>query len=132
MSFWVHIETDGKHWYESAAFDPPIPKAIPGRGWPIFYVEFDGFIFSFASLAEIDVCISTLSKKLLPTTRQLSAERGTMMGPNRHWLSRLPKETKPWRYRQRAIRYLAAAREDFVKELAIPTWTSHRGRSTAS
>lgn len=118
MSYWVHIETDGKPWLESSAFEPPLPKPVPGRGWPVYFVECDGFTFTFASLAEIEVCLSTLSKKVLPTTLRLSAERGTGMGPNSHWLSRLPKGMKPWRYREKAVRCLTAAKADFEKETA--------------
>lgn len=83
----------------------------------MFMVEFDGFTFRFASLAELDVCVATLSQKVLPTTRRLSAERDTEMGPNSHWLSRLPKDTKSWRYREQAVRYLMETREDFIREM---------------
>lgn len=116
MTFWVHIEADGKAWYAAEKFDPPAPKPVPGRGWPVYFVEFDGFTFRFASLAELAVCVAILSRKVLPTTRQLSAERGTTAGPNSHWLSRMPKGTKSWRYRERAVRYLLEARENFVRE----------------
>jgi hypothetical protein len=116
MTFWVHIEAGGKPWCEAESFNPPAPKPVPGRGWPVFLVEFDGFTFRFASLAELDVCVATLSRKVLPSTRRLSAERGTRVGPNSHWLSRLPRGTKSWRYREKAIRYLVEARQDFVRQ----------------
>jgi hypothetical protein len=116
MTFWVHIEADGRPWYKAEEFDPPAPKPVPGRGWPVYFVEFDGFTFRFASLAELDVCAATLSRKVLPTTRRLSAERGASAGPNGHWLSRMPKGTKSWRYREKAVRYLLEVREDFVRE----------------
>ncbi|MBM0744484.1 hypothetical protein JOY44_23225 [Phormidium sp. CLA17] len=116
MTFWVHVEADGKAWYNAEEFDPPAPKPLPGRGWPVYCVEFDGFTFRFASLAELDVCVATLSRKILPTTRRLSTERGMSAGPNSHWLSRMPKGTKSWRYREKAVRYLTEAREDFVRE----------------
>jgi hypothetical protein len=114
MTFWVHIEADGKPWSQAGVLDPPAPKPVPGRGWPIFHVEFDDFTFRFASLAELDVCVETLSKKLLPTSLRLSAKRAAGVGPNGHWLSRLPKHTKSWRYRERAVKYLEEARRDLV------------------
>jgi hypothetical protein len=116
MSYWVHKEADGKHWYEAEVFDPPLPRPVPGRGFPVYHVELDGFVFRFASLAELDACIRTLSHKVLPTSRRLSEERGTGYGPNNHWLSRLPKGTKSWRYRQRAVKYLQEARAQFGRE----------------
>ncbi|MES2569101.1 MAG: hypothetical protein V4710_03485 [Verrucomicrobiota bacterium] len=115
MTFWVHVRVTSVD--DTVCFHPPAPRPVPGRGWPLFLVDLDGFTFRFASLAELEVCIQTLSSKVLPTTRRLSAQRGANVGPNSHWLSRLPKGTKSWRYRQKAIRYLADARESFLMEI---------------
>lgn len=82
MTFWVHVESDGRPWYNAGKFDSPAPKPVLGRGWPVYFVEFDGSTSRFASLAELDVCVATLSRKVLPTTRRLAAERGTGAGPN--------------------------------------------------
>jgi hypothetical protein len=119
MTFWVHVEADGKPWHEAQRFEPPAPKPVPGRGWPLFFVELDDFTFRFASLDELDVCVATLSQKALPTTRRLSADRGARIGPKSHWLSRLPKGTKSWRYRVRADEYLTHARVEFVREATV-------------
>ena len=116
MSFWVHRETDGRSWRAAQAFDPPLPRPVAGKGFPIYFVEVDGFVFRFASLAELDTCVAILSQKLLPTSRRLSEERGTGYGPNNHWLSRMPKGTKSWRYREKAVRVLGEARKQFVVE----------------
>lgn len=62
--------------------------------------------------------METLSQKVMPTSMQLSAKRGGSVGPNSHWLSRLPKHVKPWRYREKAVSYLAMARENFLEELS--------------
>ncbi|MDQ3904101.1 MAG: hypothetical protein M3300_01295 [Actinomycetota bacterium] len=112
MTYWVHVPTDGRPWYQAAMFAPPLPRGIGGKGYPLYAVEIDGFTFRFASLAELRVCITTLGQKHLPTTIRLSAGRGGA-GPNSHWLSRLPKETKSWRYREQAVRYLQKALADF-------------------
>ena len=116
MTFWVHIEADGKAWYAAEKFDPPAPKPVPGRGWPVYFVEFDGFTFRFASLAELAAASPPSHVRFCRQYRQLSVERGTTAGPNSHWLSRMPKGTKSWRYRERAVRYLLEAREDFVRK----------------
>ena len=99
ISYWVYIEKDSQYWYQATEFDPPLPRAIPGEGYPYYYVEIDGFTFRFASLAEIDHCIDILSRKLLPTTLSLREARDTTL-LNKHWLSRLPGKVKSWKYRQ--------------------------------
>jgi hypothetical protein len=118
MTFWVHCEADGKPWYESAEFNPPRPDPVPGEGYPAFKVEFDGFIFEFASLVEVRVCINILGQKLMPRTSDLSRKRGAGHGPNSHWLSRLPGKVKAWRYRARAVVYLEKALVEFDKIFA--------------
>jgi hypothetical protein len=116
MTFWVHREVGDGPWYEADDFDPPRQPAVPGRGYPVFRVEIDGFTFEFASLAEVRVCIDILGKKLLPRTLDLSRVRSPKKGPNSHWLSRLPAKVKTWRYREAAVIYLRKALESFEKE----------------
>lgn len=121
MTFWVHRAVgDVEVWRDAQDFDPPRQPQIPGKGYPIFRAEFDGFIFAFTSLAEIEACIAVLEQKLLPRTFDLSRARGTEHGPNAHWLSRLPTRTKSWRYRQRAVPYLREALQNFKKAMAKP------------
>ena len=113
MSFWVHLPTDpASSWYDSKRFEPPLPGPVPGKGWARYFVEFDGFTFEFASLAEMDVCIATLGQKNLPSTDRETRERNT--GPGSHWLNTLPSKVKPWRYRERAVEYLGEARRAFT------------------
>lgn len=114
MTFWVHepLETV-ENWSQARDFNPPLPPRIPGKGFPSFHVEYDGFTFVFLSLDEIRHCIDTLSNPLLPRSIDLSNSRGTGYGPNSHWLSRLPAKVKPWKYREGAVRYLRDALSDF-------------------
>ena len=116
MTFWVHRPVVGKHFTEAEVFEPPLPAVVGGKGYPLFWVEVDGFTFQFASLAELNVCITTLGQRHLPTTRRLSQEHGGA-GPNGHWLSRLPGWTKSWRYRERAVAYMERALLDFSEQL---------------
>jgi hypothetical protein len=120
MTYWVHREADGKDWFHAKVFDPPRQPAIVGRGYPLFLVEIDGVTLRFTSLAELQVCIETLGQKLLPTTRALTAARGSL-ALNHHWLSRLPRSARPWRYREKAVRYLSRAAEAFEKALTSST-----------
>ena len=119
MTYWVHIEADGRSWHEASRFEPPLPTRVPGKGFARFHVEFNGCIFEFASLDELRACIDTLGQKLLPTTIRLSRGRGGEMGPNSHWLSRLPPKAKPWRYREPAVLYLQKSLVWFERELGV-------------
>jgi hypothetical protein len=117
MTYWVHQGPEGVHWRGAERVTPPLPGPVGGRGFPSFRVEFDGFTFVFASLAELDACVETLSRKNLPTSRRISEARGTGAGPNGHWLSRLPAKVTAWKYRERAAAYLREAGAAFEKEL---------------
>ena len=126
MTYWVHIEQDGLPNYEARVFAPPSPSVAPGKRFPAFYVMFADFVFVFASLDELDVCIQTLNHRVLPTPLRLVNERKNALRPdlptnsglNNHWLGRLPSRLMPWRVRQRLVSYLLLARADFVKALA--------------
>ncbi len=106
MAFWVHREVDAEHWFQATRFEPPAPAVEPGKGYPIYFVECDGFTFEFSSLPQIERCIDILSRKAMPSSLELSGQRGTSKGPNSHWLSRLPQKATPWKYRQKAVAYL--------------------------
>lgn len=120
MTYWVHREVDSQPdtpWRDASEFDPERQAVVPGLGYPVFKVELDGFTFEFASLAEICECIDVLGQKLLPRSIDLSRERGGGHGPNSHWLSRLPANVKPWRYREKAVAYLRRSLADFDQEI---------------
>jgi hypothetical protein len=109
MTFWVHVPSEG----DPAALSPPAPARVPGKGHPLYYVEVDGFTFQFASLDELRVAIDVLGRKLLPNSLRLAQDRGG--DPDEHWLRKMPDETKPWRYREKAVKYLSRALQDFER-----------------
>jgi hypothetical protein len=111
MTYWVHVEAKS----DPAKLSPPAPAPIPGKGFPVYYVEVDGFTFQFASFDEMRVCIDTLGNKLLPNSLRLAQERGG--DPNEHWLRKMPEHTRPWRYRERAVKFLAKALGAFQKRI---------------
>jgi hypothetical protein len=115
LSFWVHHPVDGRVWYASKAFEPPLPGPVPGRGYPRYLVEVDGFTFVFASLAELDTCLEVLGQRMLPSTERETIVRH--VGPGFHWLNKLPGSVKSWRYREEALKTLRQARADFVREI---------------
>ena len=109
MTPWVHVPASS----DPSTLIPPSPARIPGKGYPIYFVEIDGFTFQFASLDELRVCIDVLGKKLLPNTLLLAKQRAG--DPDQHWLRKMPDATKPWRYREKAVKYLEKALTDFER-----------------
>ncbi len=119
MTYWVHIEADGRPWNQAQVFIPPAPKPIPGKGYALYTVEIDNAVLWFASLDELRTCISTVSQKVLPSSLVLSRKRGTSLGPSTHWLNRLPLRSMTWPYRQKAAKYFATALADFEAQTLI-------------
>jgi hypothetical protein len=109
VAFWVHRPVDG-----SDAFDPPVPPAIPHKGFAFLHVAFDAAELCFSAPAQLDHFIDVLSKKPLPQSRALSSQRGLPVGPNGHWLSRLPATLKSPRNRMRLVESLKAIRASVV------------------
>lgn len=106
MAYWVHKEIDSLNWYNAEEFLPLAPVKGINEKYEIYNVEIDGFTFIFSSKEQIEECINVFSKKLLPTTIELSKNRTNNHGPNSHWLSRLPEYVKNWKYRQKVVKYL--------------------------
>jgi hypothetical protein len=117
LSYWVHIDADGSDWFSARFFQPPLPFPVPDKGFATFWIECDGVVFKFASLDELRACIGVLARKLLPTTIRLAQDRGGDIDPSRHWLSKLPLQAKPWRYREKAVKYLAKCLAEFEREI---------------
>jgi hypothetical protein len=124
MSFWVHVQPEAQHWTPEGGpaeanrtdYDPPLPAPVPGKGFPLYHVEVDGCVFVFASLAELDELLRVFSLKAMPTPLQLSRRRGENLGPNKHWLSRLPASATSYRYRQKAVKFMEKAKAQFIAE----------------
>ena len=125
MSYWVHVEADGRSWQDATAFEPPLPGPEPGRGFARYFVEIEARQLVFASLAELEECVRVLGIKPLPTSTQLSRarhanRRGPAPGPNSHWLSRLPAHLKSGRKRERVLKYLTETLEEHRRRLPRP------------
>lgn len=111
LAYWVHVEQDGRHYHVSEQMSPPAPRPIPHRGYPVLCVDFNGVVLRFTSRAQLMECIRVLSLTPLPTTSRLSALRPTTVGPNGHWLSRLPAKLKSPKARGRLVAVLKRAGE---------------------
>jgi hypothetical protein len=106
LSYWVHHNKDDDVWLDAHEFDPPLPEAIPEKGFPRLIIDAFGTDLEFASLHEAVHAREVLAQKNMPTSIQLATERGSSKGPNSHWLSRFPASLKPWNKRQKLLRIL--------------------------
>jgi len=113
MSFWVHKHLGSEVWADADAYEPSLPKPIPGRGFPILFVAVAEVELQFASMEEVDHFLSVVRQKNMPSTIALSRQRGANHGPNAHWLSRLPARLKSWSRREKLIPLIQRAREDY-------------------
>jgi hypothetical protein len=116
MAFWVHRSIgSGK----TTTFDPPAPPQIGRKGFAVLCVESGRFVFRYSSLEQLDECVRVLSLKPLPTSRHLSLKRGASVGPNSHWLSRLPASIKTPKMRARCVEDLVHIRTQIAKWLDV-------------
>jgi hypothetical protein len=77
----------------------------------VLHVDAADVDLQFSSLAQLDHFIEVMGAKPLPTSRQLSRKRGLPIGPNSHWLSRLPATLKAPKERAKLVSRLRAVRE---------------------
>jgi hypothetical protein len=77
----------------------------------ILHVDAADVDLQFSSLAQLDHFIEVMEAKPLPTSRQLSKKRELPVGPNSHWLSRLPAKLKAPKERTKLVSRLRAVRE---------------------
>ena len=120
VAFWVHVPVSGS----ATECDPPAPPAIANLGYAFLRVAFENHELQFSALAQLDHFIEVLSRKPLPTSRQLSSRRGLPVGPNGHWLSRLPAKLKSPRKREKLVQSLTAIRSEVAGK-----WPGHSGQA---
>jgi hypothetical protein len=118
LAFWVHVPVEGN----TSLCEPPAPEPVPHKGYPVLRVPFEAHELQFSSLAQLDHFIQVLSTKPLPTSRQLSAQRGLPVGPNGHWLSRLPAKLKAPRKRAKLVQSLRAVRDSAFAKMTSKTF----------
>lgn len=107
LAFWVHVPVEGS----TPAYDPPAPPAVLHKGFLFLHVDAAGVDLQFSSPAQLDHFIDVMETKPLPTSRQLSRKRKLSVGPNSHWLSRLPANLKAPKERAKLVGKLRAVRE---------------------
>lgn len=110
LAFWVHVPVDGS----ATEYAPPAPAAILHKGFVFLHVDVDGVDLAFSSLAQLNHFIDVMDAKPLPTSRQLSRKRQSPIGPNSHWLSRLPARLKTPKERAKVVGKLRAVREQLL------------------
>ena len=113
LSFWVHRHLDHEVWSQATEFEPNLPKAIPSKGYPVLFVNAFGTELKFSSVEEVEHFLQVISMKHMPSSLQLTRQRGAAYGPNRHWLSRLPSKLKPWSKREKFIPIIESGLREF-------------------
>jgi len=106
LAYWVHVPVQRS----DDLFDPPAPPIIPHKGYALLRVQFENHELQFSSPAQLVHFVDVMSTKPLPTSRQLSSRRGMNVGPNGHWLSRLPAELKSPCKRDKLLQVLCEVR----------------------
>lgn len=119
LAYWVHVQSPT----DPTAFEPPAPLPVPHHGFVLLRVEYGVHELVFSSPEQLAHFIEVMAKKPLPTTRSLSAARGTGAGPNGHWLSRLPAALKSPAARLLLVRHLKA-----VYAMAVTGTQGRRGK----
>jgi hypothetical protein len=115
VSFWVHKHLDDPIWMNATEFDPPLPKSVPGKGYPVLKVIFQDVKLTFSSIEEVEHFVDVVGQKNMPTSQQLSAKRNTKSGPNSHWLSRLPGDILSWKKREKLLKIMDKAIVEYRK-----------------
>jgi hypothetical protein len=69
----------------------------------VLHVDAADIDLQFSSLVQLDHFIEVMMAKPLPTSRQLSRKRELPVGPNSHWLSRLPAKLKAPKERAKLV-----------------------------
>ena len=107
LAFWVHVPVAGP----DTEYVPSAPVEVLHKGFMVLHVEAADVDLQFSSLAQLDHFIEVMTAKPLPTSRQLSRMRELPVGPNSHWLSRLPAKLKAPKDRAKLVCRLQAVRE---------------------
>ncbi len=107
LAFWVHVPASGLN----SEYVPPAPVPVLHKGFMFLHVDAADVDLQFSSLAQLEHFIEVMEAKPLPTSRQLSRKRELAVGPNSHWLSRLPAKLKAPRERGKLVCKLRAIRE---------------------
>jgi len=99
-----------RYWGNAVEYDPPLPRAVPGKGFPVWAVNTGEFTVYFGSSRQVDHFADVWSRKILPTTRQLGEQFGTGQ-VSQIWLGRFPKPK--WEKRLELTDYVAKHRALF-------------------
>lgn len=73
ISYWVHVHLDNDIWAYSNKFEPPFPKSIPCKGFPLLVVDILGVQLGFSSPQEVSHFLEVISQKYLLRKRVLNS-----------------------------------------------------------
>lgn len=76
--------------------------------WAQLSIELDGIVLAFWLPAELKSYCKIFDTTPFPTARTLLKASPNATELNRHWLSRLPKQAKSKKFRERFLKYVAS------------------------
>jgi hypothetical protein len=77
------------------------------KSWCLLSVHFNGVDLRFAMIEELDLFLNVMSRNPLPSGYSLVPDCA-IGRPSRHWLARLPKQAKSWKFRKALCDFLRA------------------------
>lgn len=121
LAFWVHVPTGEA----TSDYLPPAPKVVLHKGFRVLHVEIDNVDLQFSSLAQLNHFIEVIEAIPRPTSLQLSRKRASTVGPNGHWLSRLPAKLKAPKAKEKLVISLKSVRDQLLP--LGDSWHSYSG-----
>jgi hypothetical protein len=128
LAYWVHKEVPAGNWRAAPSYLPAAPKPHGRKGYPFLVVDFGRATLEFSSAEQLSHFVEVLSATPLPTSRRLSADRGAAVGPNGHWLSRLPSTLKSPKTRAQLVEALEGLPPDVWQVTPDKSLKRPRGR----
>jgi len=121
LAFWVHVPSNEG----TRECIPSAPVPVLHKGYAFLHVEAGEVDLQFSSLAQLQHFIDVMEVKPLPTSGQLTRKHPATVGPNGHWLSRLPATLKSPKARRKLVEGLRLIREQLVP--LGDAWHTHSG-----
>ena len=92
--------------------------------WLQLTVEIDDIPLFFWLPNELELICQVFARKPFPTAKTLARESPNELRLNTHWLSKLPKEVKAPKYRERFIKYVESSPQELREFYAFYDSTS--------
>lgn len=83
--------------------------------WAQLTIEIDDILLAFWLPAELEIYCDVFAMAPFPTAKTLLRKAADSQELNSHWLSRLPKEAKSKKFRERFLRYVGSRPSELIE-----------------